>query len=95
MEGMARRLAAASTARVMPAPYDPSGHAAATAGAPALRNAPLIASGVGGATPTGRGEIVTIALVAAGAPVFKGAVGSVNERCRGVADWSLVLCALI
>ena len=66
MEGMARRLAAASTARLLPTQYDPTGHAAATAGTAALRNTPLVASGIAGNPSVGRGEIVTIALVPAG-----------------------------
>lgn len=67
MEGMARRLAAASTARLLPSQYDGMGHAAATAGTAALRHSTLVGSSISGNTPTSsRGEIVTIALVPAG-----------------------------
>ncbi|KAK9808186.1 hypothetical protein WJX73_006212 [Symbiochloris irregularis] len=67
MEGMARRLAAASSARLLPSQYDSMGHAAATAGTAALRHTTLMGSSISGNTPTAaRGEIVTIALVPAG-----------------------------
>lgn len=66
MEGMARRLAAASTARLLPPQYDTSGNAAASAGSNVSRANPLTGSD-GTAATIGRGEIVTIALVPAGA----------------------------
>jgi len=69
MEGMARRLAAASTARLHRAAADPSGRAAVSAPTGRSAEAPGAGGGAaGGAGGARRGEIVTIALVPAGAP---------------------------
>ena len=68
MEGMTRRLAAASTVRQLPPTFDPFGHAASSATA-AVRGTALGSGSVPGTQGVQRGEIVTIALVPAGEPV--------------------------
>ena len=65
MEGMTRRLAAASTVRQLPPTFDPFGHAASSATA-AVRGTPLGTAAAPGGQGVQRGEIVTIALVPAG-----------------------------